>query len=54
MRPLEFSANKQELLSLATKDSHFIFDGTLYKQVDGMAMGSHLDPALANNFLSTT
>ena len=47
-------ANKQELLSLATKDSHFIFDGTLYKQIDGVAMGSHLDPALANNFLSTT
>ena len=32
-------------------DSHFIFDGTLYKQIDGVAMGSHLDPALANNFL---
>ena len=30
----------KELLSLATKDSHFIFDGTLYKQIDGVAMGS--------------
>ena len=29
----------KELLSLATKDSHFIFDGTLYKQIDGVAMG---------------
>ena len=28
-------AEFKELLSLATKDSHFIFDGTLYKQVDG-------------------
>ena len=30
----------KELLSLATKDLHFIFDGTLYKQIDGVAMGS--------------
>ena len=29
----------KELLSPATKDSHFIFDGTLYKQIDGVAMG---------------
>ena len=32
----------KELLSLATKDSHFIFDGTLYKQIDGVAMGFSL------------
>ena len=25
----------KELLSLATKESHFIFDGTLHKQIDG-------------------
>ena len=37
----------KELLSLATKDSHFIFDGALYKQIDGVAMG----PTLANAFL---
>ena len=29
----------KEILSLATKDSHFIFDGTLYNQIDGVAMG---------------
>ena len=28
----------KEFLSLSTKDSHFIFDGTLYKQIDGVAM----------------
>ena len=27
-----------ELLSLPTKDSHFFFDGTFYKQIDGVAM----------------
>ena len=41
----------KELLSLATKDSHFIFDETLYKQIDGAAMGSPLGPTLANAFL---
>ena len=41
----------KELLPMATKDSHFIFDGTLYKQIDGVAMGSPLGPTLANAFL---
>ena len=40
----------KELLSLATKDSHFIFDGALYKQIDGVAMCSPLGPTLANSF----
>ena len=40
----------KELLSLATKDSHFIFDGTLYKQIDGVAMGCPLGPTVANTF----
>ena len=26
----------KKLLPLATKDSHFIFDGALYKQIDGV------------------
>ena len=38
----------KELLSLATKNWHFIFDGTLYKQIDGVAMDSPLGPTLAN------
>ena len=37
----------KELLSLATKDSHFIFDGTLYKQIDGVAMGSPPRPYIS-------
>ena len=41
----------KENLSLATKDSHFIFDGTLSKQTDGVAMGSPLSPTLTNVFL---
>ena len=39
------------LLKLATSESSFIFDNVLYKQVDGVAMGSPLGPSLANAFL---
>ena len=35
------------LLILTTKESCFIFDGELYQQVDGVAMGSTLVPTLA-------
>ena len=41
----------KELLSLATKVSYFIFNELLYKQIDGVAMGSPLGPTLANAFL---
>ena len=43
----------KKLLSPATKDSHFIFDGTLYKQIDDddVVMGLLLGPTLANSFL---
>ncbi|XP_057299414.1 uncharacterized protein LOC130630029 [Hydractinia symbiolongicarpus] len=42
----------RKLLSLATENSYFTFDGQLFKQVDGVAMGSPLGPSLANAFLS--
>ena len=35
------------LLSLATKQSHFLVNGKLYKQLDGMAMGSPLGLAFS-------
>ena len=41
----------KELLSLSTKESYFIFNGLLYIQIDGVAMGSPLGPTLANAFL---
>ena len=40
----------QNLLSLATKESYFIFNDVLYKQKDGVAMDSPLGPTLANAF----
>ena len=42
----------KQLLRLATKESYFLFNGLLYKQNDGVAMGSPLGPSLANPFLS--
>ena len=42
--------NIHELLKRATTESSFIFDNKLYKQVDGVGMGSPLEPTLANAF----
>ena len=39
------------LLKLATSKSSFIFDNILYKQTDGVTMGSPLGHSLANAFL---
>ena len=36
------------LLTVATKESFFMFNNKFYKQIDGVAMGSPLGPALAN------
>ena len=41
----------KELLSLAAKESYFISNKKLYKQVYGVAMGSPLGPTLASAFL---
>ena len=41
----------KSLLNLATKSSIFLFDNKLYKQIDGVAMGTPCGPTLANIFL---
>ena len=41
----------KELLPLATRESYFIFNGKLYKDVEGVAMASPLDRTLSNAFL---
>ena len=40
------------LFEFATKGTQFFFDVDLYDQIDGVAMGSPLVPALANLFMS--
>ena len=41
----------RNLLTVATKESFFMFNNKFYKQIDGVAMGSPLGPALANIFM---
>ena len=41
----------RNLLTVATKESLFMFNNKFYKQIDGVAMGSPLGPALANIFM---
>ena len=41
----------RDLLKLRTMGKIFYFNGNYYKQLDGIAMGSLLGPALANAFL---
>ena len=42
----------EEVLPLATKVSYFIFNGKLYKQVDGVVVGSPLCRVLTNAFVA--
>ena len=51
---IETKLNREEfkkLLELSTKEMHFSFNGTIYKQINGVAMGSPLGPVLANIFM---
>ena len=42
----------KDLLSLATKELHFMFNNALYKHIDVVAMGFPLGLSLANVFLA--
>ena len=41
----------KELLTLCTKHVYFTFDGDMYLQTDGVAVGSPLGPVLAGIFM---
>ena len=43
--------NLKKLFLFATSQTHFIFNGKFYNQIDGVAMGSRLAPVLANIFM---
>ena len=40
-----------QLFRFATAETHFLFEGKIYDQIDGVAMGSPLAPVLANLFM---
>ena len=51
-KDLRFSENElTKLFRFATAQTHFYFDGKIFDQVDGVAMGSPLGPSLANLFM---
>ena len=43
--------NLKKLFTFATSQTHFLFNGCFYDQIDGVAMGSPLAPILANLFM---
>ena len=43
----------RELLLICTTESHFIFNGCYYDQIDGVSMGSPLGPTFANFFIDS-
>ena len=45
-------SNFKKFLELALLDTYFLFNNKLYKQIDGLAMGSPIAPVLANIFLN--
>ncbi len=42
----------KKLLQICTKDMHFSFNGSIYKQINGVVMGSPLGPVIANIFMA--
>ena len=41
----------QKLFRITTSEIHFTFNGSIYDQIDGVAMGSPLAPIVANLFM---
>ena len=41
----------EELLVIATQESHFMFDGLYFDQIDGQAMGAPLAPTFTEFFM---
>ena len=44
-------AELKQLFQIVTSETHFLFQGSFYEQIDGVVMGSPLAPILANLFM---
>ena len=42
----------EKFLRAALSNNYSLFDGSIYQQIDGVALGSPLGPSLANAFLA--
>ena len=45
------AAQVRDLLAICLKTTYFLYDGTIYMQVEGAAMGSPVSPIVANLFM---
>ena len=45
------AAQVRDLLAICLRTTYFLFDGTIYMQVEGAAMGSPVSPIVANLFM---
>ena len=51
-RDIKFTKRElPKLFRIATSERHFTFNGSMFYQIDGVAMGSPLEPVLANLFM---
>ena len=41
----------RKMFGIATSETHFTFNSSIFDQIDGVAMGSSLAPVLANLFM---
>ena len=42
----------EKMFNFAVRQNHFLFNGKIYDQIDGVAMGSPLGPVLANVYVT--
>ena len=47
----DLNISEKDLTRFATCETHFLFKGKFYDQIDGVAMGPPLAPVLANLFM---
>ena len=52
VRPSIPEKTLEKMLRICVSDNTFVFDGTVYTQTDGVAMGNSLGPILADIYMA--